>query len=328
MRGALSRRLGRIWYADRRPPGPLRLLERVYRSAIRHRLGRPAQRPPCPVVVVGNLVAGGSGKTPVVAAVARALTDAGFRVAIIARGYASRAGRGPLLVEDGASAEAVGDEAVELAQVTGLEVRVGSARRAVLAAAVAAGAEVVVSDDGLQHAQLPRSFEVCVVDGRRGFGNGHLLPAGPLRQPPARLSTVDLVLIKRPPDGQLRDDLPDGAGFDLSPGELVPADPSSRTAPPRPGDAIDAVAGIADPEAFFAGLRALGFRVRRYPLADHQPVDAGFLARLRGPVVMTAKDRARLGARVRGDAFVLPVRAALPDSVLRRIVAHVREFRP
>jgi len=328
VRARLARWIDRLWYAPARPPVALRALEAVFRRiSLKHR-DRPVGRPPCPVIVVGNLVAGGSGKTPVVAELVHALTEGGRRVAIVTRGYGSNAGAGPLRVEPGDDAGRVGDEALELAQATGVEVWVGSRRRRALNAAIASGADTVVSDDGLQHEALPRSFEICVIDGKRGFGNGHLLPAGPLRQPPDRLAQVDLVLIKRSATSKKAHNVPDGMDFELEPGTMLPADPQSGAQVPPPGSEVDAVAGIADPEAFFDCLCGLGYRVRAHPLADHQPIDPVWLDGLAGPVVMTAKDRARLAQSIRHDAFVLPVQASLPLEAVRRVVEHVRKFEP
>lgn len=321
MRRRIECWLHRRWYGDVHPSWSLRAAERLYASRVAPS-ARPAGRPPRPVIVVGNLVAGGGGKTPVVAAIARYLADEGFAVAMIGRGYRGRAGRGPLRVRADGAARVFGDEALELVRATGLPMWIGSRRAATLAAAVDAGADVIVSDDGLQHAGLPRSLEVCVIDGRRGLGNARLLPAGPLRQPVGRLSTVDLVLIKR--SAKMADGLPDGTAFELETGALAPL--GEECAPPRPGTAIDAVAGIADPAAFFERLQALGFDVRAHPLGDHEPIPTDWFERLPGPVVVTGKDAARLDDPRRGDVFVLPVRAALPDAVLHRIGAHVREF--
>lgn len=274
------------------------------------------------MIVVGNLVVGGSGKTPVVAALAASLCEAGYAVSIISRGYGGRAGVRPVRVEADACAADVGDEALELRAKTGRPVWVCRKRDAALAAALSDGAQVVLSDDGLQHTALPRSFEICVVDGRRGLGNGYCLPAGPLRQPAERLQTVDMVLVKRAPDGT-DGDFP-GAVFDLEGGELEPV--RGDAPPPMPPARIDALAGIADPEAFFQALELRGFRIRRHPLVDHQPITAEMLTALPGPVVLTEKDRMRLPPHEREDVFVLPVRARLPEDVLQRIAGHVREF--
>jgi len=334
MRSRIARRLNALWYSDRTPPALLRTAAGAYEYWVRARLERPAERPSCPVIVVGNLVAGGSGKTPVVAELAESLEEAGFAVAIISRGYGGAHRGKPVRVGPGSDSAQVGDEALELYWRTGRPVWVCRRRAAALEAALNDGAEVVVSDDGLQHVNLARSFEICVVDGRRGFGNGYCLPAGPLRQPVARLKSVDLVLVKR--SGNCAGNRSgnrscsrsapglEGTEFQLYSGSLR-ALSDSITTPEPPGE-IDALAGIADPEPFFAMLTARGYRLRRHALADHQPITAKMLAALPGPVVMTEKDSMRLPPVTRSDLFVLPVRARLPRSVLQRVIKHVREF--
>jgi len=317
IRRVLERALVRRWHSDTATP-VLAALSPVYRRLARSGWTRPAAVPPCPVVVVGNLTVGGSGKTPVVAALARLLAGQGFRPGIISRGYpAPRAGV-PLRVRPESDPEQVGDEPRELAAATGQPVWVCRRRRHALDAALAAGCDVVISDDGLQHRDLPRSFEICVVDGRRGFGNSRLLPAGPLRQPVERLDTVDLVLCKGP---KLRDPALPGTVLEVGYGELEPADGR-----PTPPDAIDAVAGIADPQPFFDELARRGFRVRAHAPGDHARISRRWLAALPGPVVMTGKDRMRLTDPRRDDLFVLPVSVALPADAARQVLAHVREF--
>lgn len=325
---SIARRLTGIWYSNDAPPRLLKAASALYERAVRGRLARPPGKPPCPVIVVGNLVAGGSGKTPVVAALAQALGDAGYAVSIISRGYGGRPGPRPVRVESGSNATEVGDEALELHSSTGRPVWVCRQRDAALAAALADGAQVVMSDDGLQHTALPRSFEICVVDARRGLGNGFVLPAGPLRQPVDRLETVDMVLIKRAPCGSGTSGDISGTPFEFESGELEAIRGDAR--PPRPPLQIDALAGIADPEPFFETLEQRGFVLRRHALVDHQPISVELLAGLSGPVVMTAKDSMRLPPLVRdqerNDLFVLPVRARLPEEVLQRVAGHVREF--
>lgn len=324
IRSRIASRLNALWYSDQTPPALLRTAAGAYRYWVRTRLKRPAAPPPCPVIVVGNLVAGGSGKTPVVAALAEALSEAGFAVSIISRGYGGAHRGVPLRVRPDSSSAQVGDEALALCRRTGRPVWVSRRRAAALDRAVADGAEVVLSDDGLQHAKLARSFEICVVDGRRGFGNGYCLPAGPLRQPVARLESVDLVLVKRFGD-QSTAGLA-GTEFRLESGRLRAL--TDHATPPEPPAGIDALAGIADPEPFFATLSARGYRLRRHALADHQAITPDMLEELPGPVVMTEKDRMRLPPSRRGDLFVLPVEARLPRSVVQRVLGHVREFRP
>ena len=323
MRSRIARRLNALWYSDRTPPALLRTAAAAYEYWVRARLERPAERPSRPVIVVGNLVAGGSGKTPVVAALVEALKAAGFAVSIVSRGYGGAHRGKPVRVGPGSDSAQVGDEALELCRRTGRPVWVCRRRAAALEAALNDGAEVVVSDDGLQHMNLARSFEICVVDGRRGFGNGYCLPAGPLRQPVARLESVDLVLVKRFDDDP--EPGPAGMRFRLDCGRLRGL--TDNAAPPQPPAEIDALAGIADPEPFFAMLTARGYRLRRHALADHQPITAKMLKALPGPVVMTEKDSMRLPPVTRSDLFVLPVRARLPHSVVQRVLGHVREFR-
>ncbi|NKI35481.1 tetraacyldisaccharide 4'-kinase [Wenzhouxiangella sp. XN79A] len=321
MRARLERRAHRWWYERARPPWPLRPLAAVYGRLSSGRLGRPSGRPPVPVIVIGNLTAGGSGKTPVVEALVRDLAEAGHAVAVISRGYGGRPPKHPHRVETGDRASVAGDEALAVHRATGVPTWIDPDRRAALDAAVAAGAEVVVSDDGLQHRALPRSFEICVIDGRRGFGNGALLPAGPLREPLSRLASVDAILVKAPQ----RAAIPvDGESFTLRPTGIRSC--ADRSELGSFGQTIDAVAGIADPAGFFESLRTAGFELRRHRLADHAPIDPDWLAALPGPVVMTTKDAARLDRMVRDDLYVATVRAELPDALLGRVRAHVREF--
>lgn len=321
MRRAVERLAERWWYGRRHPPALLRPMAALYGAWTASRLDRPAARPPIPVIVVGNLTAGGSGKTPVVEALVRMLAGEGIRVGVISRGYGGEEPRRPQEVSARSVASSVGDEPLAIHRSTGVPVWVCRDRAAALDAAVTRGCEVVISDDGLQHVALPRSFEVCVIDGRRGFGNGALLPAGPLRQPLLRLERVDAVLVKAP----VAVDLP--AEFQCF--ELLPSGWSrvsgAPTEPPARGE-VDAVAGIADPDAFFESLQALGYRPRRHRLADHQAIDGAWLAGLPGPVVVTAKDAARLDGEPRPDLFVARVEARLPQSLRETVRAHVREF--
>lgn len=326
LRARIERWLETLWYGDAPVPRSLRALEAIYRR-FAGPMARPAARPPVPVIVVGNLVAGGSGKTPVVIALVRALAERGRAVAVISRGYGGSARR-PRQVRAGDRAAEVGDEALEIFRATGQAVWVARRRAEALQAAVDHGAEVVIADDGLQHAALPRSFEICVVDARRGFGNGRLLPAGPLRQTRARLDTVDLVLLRNndvPHDQHMTAKLPGAIGFSIHVAAPLPVD-AAAPALPGPPLTLDAVAGIADPAPFFAELKARGYRLRRHRLADHQPISRSWLSRLAGPIVTTAKDYARIGPVERRDLYVLPVQAELPVPVIDRILAHVREF--
>ncbi|MEM1081566.1 MAG: tetraacyldisaccharide 4'-kinase [Pseudomonadota bacterium] len=325
VRSQAAQRLQSIWRRHETPPWSLRALSKAYGAVVSRRAAINPERPACPVIVVGNLTVGGSGKSPVVAELARWFKSQGHRPAMISRGYGGRAGNRPLQVQDSTRSADCGDEARMLYQQTGLPVWVCRQRALALACAVEQGANVVISDDGLQHVGLPRSFELCLIDQSLGFGNGWLLPAGPLREPLERLERVDALLYKRALD------LPaphSDWSFVLEPVVLRPL--SAREPQPRlrPGDRVDAVAGIAFPEAFFSSLeRGYGLELRTWPLADHQRIDSDWLNELDGPVVMTAKDVARLDTvPAREDLFVLDVRADLPAGLLEILLEHVREF--
>ncbi len=269
---------------------------------------RETARLPVPVVVVGNLVAGGAGKTPTVIAIAALLRERGYVPGIVSRGY-RRSSTGIVAVEAGAAAARVGDEALLLQRRTGAPVVVGADRVGAGHALLQAHPEVdvVLSDDGLQHLALERDVEVIVFD-ERGAGNGRLLPAGPLRERvPARLAARQLVLYNAP---AATTPLPGFMAQRSLAGVVALADwwtgePATAAALAALRDReVVAVAGLARPERFFALLRAAGLRIVECALGDHDD-----FARLPWPasasdVVLTEKDAVklppsrRIGARV------------------------------
>ena len=338
---SLERWLLRIWYGGASPADRLLALplapfglaaSTLVATLARHRRARLRRQPPGqqpPVVIVGNLVAGGAGKTPAVIALARGMTARGHRVGLLARGYRSpdapAAATVQLLRPDGAMPEngppgngssgsgwpdaaVVGDEPLVLARATGLAVAVGADRAAALALLLKEVPDLtmVISDDGLQHTGLARAVELVIVD-ERGFGNGWCLPAGPLREPVDRLALVDAVLLHR------RDRLPDGVPpppachqLRTAIGSFATVDGKQRWTPEEfrahlaatepPERPLPALAAIARPERFFNDLRALGLAIEPLPLPDHASIDPALLARLAGrTVVMTAKDAVKLG---------------------------------
>lgn len=323
-RGRLERFLNERWYGQRRPGPFLRALTPIYRLLAGRRWRRPDARPPLPVIVVGNITVGGSGKTPLVAALAETLAAAGEHAAIISRGYGGTASGAPRRVAPDDPVDEVGDEPLLLARRGGCPVWVARDRPAALAAAHAAGATVVVADDGLQHPRLPRSFEICVIDGLRGLGNGYLLPAGPLRQPLDRLETVDRIVVKQPAIAAMPG-VP-YASFGVEPGAPYALD-GDEPLPERARTTFDAVCAIGNPESFFGLLERLGFRFRRHAFADHHAYSAADLEGL-GPLLVTEKDAVKLESIAqRPPTWVLPVRADLPESLRELVVGHVREFR-
>lgn len=330
MRARLERYANHLWYETPCPPRFWRMLSALHGRVLGSSWQRPDGHPPVPVIVVGNLAVGGSGKTPTVIALARYLTGVGLQTAVISRGYGGDRGAGlgkrPVRVNPESDPGVCGDEPVLIAQQSAVEVWVCRDRRAAMDAAVAAGAGVIVSDDGLQHRRLARSFEIVLIDGRRRFGNGWLLPAGPLRQPLKRLGQVDAVLF-RGPDEQIA---ATEQYFELRPEALVRLDDDARLAPDAlAGSAVSAVAGIAHPGQFVRSLEALGQQPTLHAFPDHHAFVAGDLEGIPAPIVTTAKDAVklrRLKPRPTG-IHVLEVSAALPEVLLQTVAAHVQQFR-
>lgn len=266
-----------------------------------------------PVIVVGNLSVGGTGKTPLVLWLAGRLRARGRRPGIVLRGYGAEAGRAPRRVAGAPPDPALfGDEAVLLAERSGCPVTVGHDR--VAAARLLherCGCELIISDDGLQHYRLRRDLEILVIDGVRGLGNGRCLPAGPLREPPARARSVDLV-VRNGGRGAA------GERMRLEPGAAVNlAAPGRRQALHAfAGQRVLAVAGIGHPERFFALLRAHGLDIdtRAYP--DHHRFSAAEVGGWRAQaVLMTEKDMVKCRTFARPELWYVPV-DAVPEPTL------------
>jgi tetraacyldisaccharide 4'-kinase len=248
-----------------------------------------------PVVVVGNLTVGGTGKTPVAAWLARQLTLRGHRVGVVLRGYGGRDSRRVRVVEPGDDPRDVGDEALLHAAGGPHVVVIGADRVAAAGMAAERGAAIVVCDDGLQHLRLARDYEIAVVDADRGFGNGWMLPAGPLRERPGRLESVDAVVRTRRGEGgetAVHPRRPFVVDARLSIGDAVNLVSGERCDLGRfRGGRVHAVAGIGNPQAFFDALAAAGLDVEGHALPDHAamiPKQIGLAAG--ATVLMTAKD--------------------------------------
>lgn len=309
--------LQRLWYGPAwlsLPLWPLAWLFRLVTGLRRgfYRIGLlRRERIDIPVVVVGNLTVGGTGKTPIAAWLARQLTLRGHKVGVVLRGYGGKHSHRVRVVTADAAAVEVGDEALLHARRGPHVVVIGADRVAAARLAASEGAEVIVCDDGLQHLRLARDYEIAVVDGARGLGNRRLLPAGPLREPAGRLEKVDAVVItQRGEDEGARIRLrgPFTANVRLRLGEAVNLVSGER----RPveafrGTAVHAVAAVGHPEAFFTGLEAAGVDVRRHALADHASLDPAALPfPADSTVLMTEKDAVKCRAYARpGWWFVM-----------------------
>jgi tetraacyldisaccharide 4'-kinase len=295
----------------------------------RRRLVAGQQDAPLPIVVVGNITVGGSGKTPVVLALVEALQAAGRRPGIVTRGYGARPGVLPWPVNEKDDPRRTGDEPLLLARRSGVPVVVDPDRcRAVHHLAEHTDCDVIISDDGLQHYAMQRIVELVVVDGGRGLGNARLLPAGPLREPVSRLREVDAVLVNGEPGQHVRKQLgeSDWQLMTLAPRAWVPLGAGPRLAPealPVSGD-TEAVAGIGHPERFFTLLRSMGYAVTPHPFPDHhrfRPGDLAFAAN--STLVMTEKDAVKCQAFAGADWWYLEVAATLPESVVKMVIGRL-----
>ena len=312
---ALHDWLQRVWYGSASGGWLLRPFSWLFAAAIElrrlmYRTGMlPSGSAGRPVVVVGNLTAGGAGKTPMTLWLAEQLRGRGLRAGIASRGYGRISDREALLVHPDDDPGRVGDEPLLMARrqicpVVVCDRRLEAARRL-----EAEGVDVVLCDDGLQHYALRRDLEIAVVDGRRRFGNGRLLPAGPLREPATRLDTVDWRVCNggRPAPGEI--------GMRLE-GNRITRLGGSRTAAISEfrGKRCHAVAAIGDPDRFFDMLRDAGLEVVPHPLPDHATPRLSALGLPHGePVMMTEKDAVKCSDGDRFDAWYLPVDAQLDE---------------
>lgn len=324
--------LTRRWYEDSAPfallplswiyGGAIALRRSAYAGGIfrTHEVGKP-------VLVVGNITVGGTGKTPLVIWLAREMRALGLKPGIVSRGY-GRTGAAPVEVRSDSDWRLVGDEPLLLERHSGCPTvvsvdRVEGARRL-----VEGGVDLILADDGLQHLRLRRNCEIAVVDGARGVGNGTLLPAGPLREPVSKLDRVDAIVL----NGSAKAPSAHNAGafsMKLMAGDPAPlaalgggacvADPAVLR-----GHPVHAVAGIGNPSRFFADLRARGFEVIEHPFPDHHAFSEAELDFGDGlPVLMTEKDAVKCLAFALPRLWYVPVTASFPEAEGRLLLDRV-----
>ena len=290
---------------------------------------------PVPLVVVGNITLGGTGKTPLLIALVQFLQQQGLSVAVVSRGYGGHARKAayPLQVTEHSDVALCGDEPMLIHHRTQALVMVDPQRlRAVQAVLALHPVDCIVSDDGLQHYAMPRDIEVVMLDAKRGLGNGRLLPEGPLREPVQRLQSVDFIISRQScampalPSALQRLQRHYGvtiAQAQVQAAELVSACPDQAL--PDPQKPVYAVAGIAQPEAFFATLRALGYRqVQGRAFADHHRFSAQDLHRLSEyPIIMTEKDWVKCQRWAPKNVFYLPIHLHIDDWVLPAVYQRI-----
>ncbi|MCM0611752.1 tetraacyldisaccharide 4'-kinase [Marinobacter sediminum] len=331
--------IDRLWYGKGRPLRFLTPLSWLYGSiaASRRRRAWDAKDEslPVPVLVIGNITAGGTGKSPLAGWLVTELSGSGWQPVIISRGYGGKSSDYPLLVTADTNPSLAGDEPVMLAQATGRPVVVDPDRRrgACWALEQKLG-NILVCDDGLQHYKLPRDIELAVFDGVRGIGNGALIPVGPLRESVSRLSSVDYVVVNGgdPEPGGHMDNF-DGIehpriySMTLEPSSLINLKTGETRSPSDLHDQpVRAVAGIGNPVRFFDTLRELGARVTEAPFPDHHGFRAEDLDADEGEwVVMTAKDAVKCQRFARENVWALTVQARLPSEFSESIMSKIRE---
>jgi tetraacyldisaccharide 4'-kinase len=336
----MEERLTKLWYRDDSGPSLLQPLSWLYDAAVRlrrnafehgwlstHRVGKP-------VIVVGNLTVGGTGKTPMVIWLARQLSQRGFKVGIVSRGYGSRPQEEPRPVTPESSWRDVGDEPLLLARRTGCVTMVGRDRVAAARALVKNHVDLIVADDGLQHLRLARDYEIVVIDGARGFGNRRMLPAGPLREPVSRTAEADFLVLNGVMEHSslTRVGIPIARAVQMTllPGPAVRVDGCEGARPLEDfrGGPLHAVAGIGNPARFFRDLRSRGLDVIEHAFPDHHAFTSQELAFADDlPVLMTEKDAVKCRDFAAPRWWLVPTEAAfaeaqgrdLLDDILRKI---------
>lgn len=328
------------WYGDKHWPWlllPLSLLLRLIAFLRRAFLTRfRQQKLSVPVIVVGNISLGGTGKTPLIIALLKHLQRRGFNPGVISRGYGGQAPAYPLLVNASTPVQHSGDEPLSIALATGCKVCVDPDRVAAARTLQGGGCDIILSDDGLQHYRLGRSLEIAVIDGQRGLGNGLCLPAGPLREAPRRLRQVDWVVVNGSINERTKTQLNklainDWVAMQIAPehwqrlidGEQLELDHL------LPGTQVHAVCGLGNPQRFYHTLRQMNLQPLEHDFPDHyqyRPEDLQF--EQPAPVVTTTKDAVKCRAFAQPDWYALAIAAQLPEQFWQTLDQKLSELNP
>ena len=320
-RDGLERAFNNAWYHGARwtlvflPLIPLVMLATYLRRSLRPKNDFAALG--APVVVIGGLTAGGTGKTPTLIALARYLSGRGFKVGIVSRGYGRTTGDSMLLVSEEHTHDEVGDEPMLIKRYAPeVKVIVGKSRKKAATILIREfGTNVILSDDGLQHYDLPRDFEVAVIDADRGLGNGWLLPVGPLREPRERLSSVDFVLER---NGTIESRALIYASkrfISVKTRQSLTIDEARAL---FMGTSLVAATGLGQPTQFFTMLRHMGFEFTEVAVADHALLPLSEIQESHHPgyIIVTAKDAVKMDKQACDNVWVIEVEAQLPDALL------------
>jgi len=340
MKDAAQQRIHRVWYEGSGWYIALLPLAGLYwlLIALRRLLYRVGilrtKKAGVPVIVVGNITAGGTGKTPTTIWLARALRDRGFSPGIVSRGYGGSRSGASMRVDTESDPLVVGDEPVLIAVRAACPVVVDADRARAAAMLVEDGADLIIADDGLQHYALHRDYEVCVVDGSRGIGNGLLIPAGPLRETLRRIEIVDQVIVNGRLS-QVPDTLPTGMQnaieLQLVAKEVCRLNGSlTRPIDRFSGTTVHAVAAIGNPVRFFDLLRGHGIQVIEHAFADHATLDSAKLDFADDfDILMTEKDAVKFPRRVSDRFWYVPVDMEIDPVIsgpwLQQVESRMRE---
>lgn len=321
----------KVWWLTLPLLWPLSIVLQLLATWRRRRLSQAAKLLPVPVLVVGNISLGGTGKTPLLAALVTELQSSGWRPGIVSRGYGGNASY-PLLVDADTTAAQAGDEPKMLAMKTAVPLVVDPQRlRAAEYLLAHTDCNLIISDDGLQHYRLARSIEIAVIDGQRGFGNQLCFPAGPLREPISRLRDVDFCVVNHSgvthPSLQKIPQQHRAIAMKMQPLAWVNLVSGERRALQDLVDAKrwQAVCGIGNPARFFATLSQLGLQFDCHSFADHHKFsEQDFSFDSGSTLVMTEKDAVKCTDFARDTWWYLAVEAQLPAEFYQTLGTHLK----
>jgi len=335
MRAGIENWLLRHWYGSGQPPWILRMLEPLYRMAYQ-RIQKKGQanpnkfQPGLPLIIVGNLTVGGSGKTPLVIRLCELAIDMGLKAGIASTGY-GRKSRETIIVHADSDTRTCGDEPVLLAQRTAVPVVVAARRLDAVKKLADMDLDLLISDDGLQQANLDRDIEICVVDGERGLGNGLLLPAGPLRELAERLQQVDYVVTNGAWPG--KPDRLEVNLMDLRASVVRSLDDSKEYSLEEfrqylDGSPVHAVAAIGNPNRFFRMLETLGVKADQQEFPDHHSFTSADFESMRdgSAIIMTEKDAVKCRSLGLQNAWYVPVVTGLSDGFEQVLKNHMTKL--
>ncbi len=324
----LQQWLERVWYENGKGLFLLLPFSALYCVVSAYRRKTQSQSQPrlsCPVIVVGNITVGGTGKTPLTIHIVKLLQKAGYKPAIITRGYGGKATNWPQSVTAVSDAGMVGDEAVLMAINTGVPVYAGADRlESVRQLMEVEDCDVIVSDDGLQHYRLPRDIQIAVIDGERQFGNGLCLPAGPLREKKERLNDFDLMVVNTGSNKQNH-----WYSMNMKGDTLI----NLKTHAEIPLDDFDdkkvhALTGIGNPQRFFSSLEKHGLDLIRHSFPDHYNfIQSDLNFNDQHAIIMTEKDAVKCSAFASEKDWYLPVVATINENFDTQLLSLLEDTR-